>query len=112
MPYIKRNETGKIVSVHLEDGDGVTTLLPTDSPELVEFILALGDLMAVKEQFDRADREFVRVIEDVIYSLIEKRVLSLTDLPVAAQRKLADRRNLRGTKGDLGTLIDRSDNIF
>ena len=39
--------------------------------------------------------EFVRVIEDLIDTLITKNIIRHTDLPAAAQRKLMLRKGLR-----------------
>lgn len=112
MPYVKRDEFGRITSVHIDNADGALEHVSTDSQEFLQFVIALGDIVNMREYFDRLDKEFIRVIEDVIYILIDKRVLTLTDLPPAAQRKLAERRNLRGKKGDLGTIIGKGDDIL
>jgi hypothetical protein len=45
--------------------------------------------------FDAADAEFVRVLEDLIDTLISKNVIRHTDLPPAAQQKLVKRKGLR-----------------
>ncbi|MBP6224625.1 MAG: hypothetical protein KA439_06150 [Rhizobacter sp.] len=45
--------------------------------------------------FSRLDADFVRVIEDVIDTLIVKNVLNITDLPAEAQAKLFDRKSFR-----------------
>lgn len=112
MPYVKRDEFGRIVSVHVERTAEDLEPVASDSPEFLQFIIALGDIIDLREYFDRLDKEFIRVIEDVIYILIEKRLLNLTDLPLPAQRKLAERRNLRGKKGDLGMIIGRGDDML
>ncbi|HOX68135.1 MAG TPA: hypothetical protein PKV56_09745 [Burkholderiaceae bacterium] len=45
--------------------------------------------------FSRLDADFVRVIEDVIDTLIVKNVLNITDLPAEAQAKLFARKSFR-----------------
>ncbi len=50
---------------------------------------------AAAPAFDAADADFVRVLEDLIDTLILKNVIHQTDLPVAAQKKLMVRKGLR-----------------
>lgn len=62
---------------------------------------------AVVPVFDAADADFVRVIEDLIDTLIANNVIRHTDLPAAAQRKLMLRKGLRDhMKGALNLLGD------
>ncbi len=52
-----------------------------------------------------SDLEMIRVLEDLITVLIDKRVIMLTDLPPAAQGKLARRYQLRSSLSDLGGIV-------
>ena len=45
--------------------------------------------------FSRLDADFVRVLEDVIDTLIVRNVLNITDLPAEAQAKLFARKTFR-----------------
>ena len=47
------------------------------------------------EGFASLDAEFIRVIEDVIDTLISKNVINITDLPLEAQTKLFGRKGYR-----------------
>jgi hypothetical protein len=49
--------------------------------------------------FARLDADFVRVIEDVIDTLIERHVINITDLPAEAQAKLFARKSFRERAG-------------
>lgn len=60
-------------------------------PELIEFFN--GNLKT--HDFRAADAEFVRVLEDVIDTLIMKNIIRHTDLPQAAQQKLIKRKGMR-----------------
>jgi hypothetical protein len=44
---------------------------------------------------DEQDREFIRVLEDLIEVLIQQRVITLEMLPSEAARKFARRRQMR-----------------
>jgi hypothetical protein len=49
--------------------------------------------------FARLDADFVRVIEDVIDTLIARNVINITDLPDQAQAKLFARKSFRERTG-------------
>jgi hypothetical protein len=49
--------------------------------------------------FVRLDADFVRVIEDVIDTLIARNLINITDLPDQAQAKLFARRSFRDHLG-------------
>jgi hypothetical protein len=92
MPYAVRNASGEILSLHRHD-PGVGELLPADHPHVQAF---LGlDALPAKNDFERLDAEFVRVIEDVIDALTSKNVINITDLPETAQAKLFARKSFR-----------------
>jgi hypothetical protein len=92
MPYVRRHADGRIDSVHRERSDAAPEFLDDRHPELVAFI---GGLAPEQEDFSRLDADFVRVIEDVIDTLITKNILNITDLPAEAQAKLFARKSFR-----------------
>lgn len=47
------------------------------------------------ERLAESDQAMVRVLEDLIETLIHKELIHFTDLPEAAQAKLIERRSLR-----------------
>ena len=91
MPFIRRNATGSIDSLHRRD-EGAAEFLPDDHPDVRAF---LGAGPADGEGFASLDADFIRVIEDVIDALISKNVINITDLPVEAQSKLFGRKGYR-----------------
>lgn len=99
MPFVTRNELGRIKSVSMEPSADASEL-PADSPELMEFMGALlgqGTLL-------QSDLRLVRVLEDLINLLIDREVILFTDLPLAAQDKLMERRSMRQSMGGLDLL--------
>ncbi|GAB3242549.1 hypothetical protein [Chitinimonas naiadis] len=88
MLYISRDNGGQIQSISREMRPGDEPADP-DSPEVRRF------LAQPEPAFDHLDAEFVRVIEDVIDTLIKNNVIKLTDLPAPAQRKLMARKGMR-----------------
>lgn len=112
MPFVARDAKGSIVALYAEQSDGASEEIPGDSPEVIEFLGAEDARSEIEEHLAASDLDLIRVIEDVIYVLIEKRIIMLTDLPKAAQEKLSRRRNLRGKLGDLGGLIASSEELM
>ncbi len=58
------------------------------------------------ERLAESDQALVRVIEDLVDTLIGKDVLHFTDLPEAAQAKLLERRHLRRSVNALNLIED------
>ncbi len=88
MPYIRRNAAGQIDSLHRQALDA-GEFLPDEHSDVQAFV---GNS---RDDFTRLDAEFVRVIEDVIDTLIVKNILNITDLPEQAQAKLFARKSFR-----------------
>ena len=64
------------------------------------------------QDFSTLDVEFIRVLEDLIDTLIEKGVLRQTDLPEAALEKLNQRKGLRHHVSDELDLLDDDEDIL
>ncbi len=102
MSYVKRDESGRIITVNLEPSEGFEEV-PPNSPELIEFINRMGLEQSTLQQ---SDMRLVRVLEDLIDLLIDRDVIRFTDLPVPAQEKLMERRSMRQSLGSLNLLGD------
>ena len=89
MPYVRRNDQGQIDSVHRNTGVAAEFVTEGD-PELLAFVGGPSS-----SDFDQLDAGFVRVLEDVIDTLIVKNILNITDLPEQAQAKLFARKSFR-----------------
>ncbi len=112
MPYVIRDSDGQIIAVHAIQSERAQEQLPADDAELREFIAATGDSTNLQNVLIASDLELVRVLEDLIAVLIDKRIIMLTDLPEAAQRKLARRYELRSQLNDLGGIIGEQEEIM
>lgn len=100
MLYIKRNAQGEIVMLSKEPSPECKDTIKEDSPEVFAFLATQTGQSA---QFVASDLAFVRVMEDILEVLLEKGVISFTDLPPAAQSKVLGRKSLR--KGGEASLI-------
>ena len=77
MLFAKRNAEGRIDSLHRDQIHGSEPML-SDHPEVLTF---LGVESSEKYQFSSMDARLVRVLEDLVDTLIERNVIRLTDLP-------------------------------
>ena len=92
MPFIRRNASGVVDSLHRRD-EGGCEFLPDDHPDVRAFLGATAP--SHDQNFATLDADFIRVIEDVIDTLISKNVINITDLPLNAQTKLFGRKGYR-----------------
>jgi hypothetical protein len=107
MPYVKRDEQGRIIAVNLEPADDLMEL-PSGSPELLEFMRRMG---LEQNTLEQSDMRLVRVLEDLIDLLIARDVIRFTDLPLPAQEKLMERRSMRQSLGALDLLGGANETI-
>lgn len=104
--FVKRDAEGRISAVSREPMAGFDEELEADSTELAAFLEAHGGGESQLQQLTDTDLELVRVIEDLIDLLIDRGVITFTDLPEAAQEKLSKRQSLRLQGRSLGLLDD------
>ena len=90
MPFVRRDPQGRIASLHRDADEGAADWLPDGDTEVLGFVGA-----APGSDFDQLDAGFVRVLEDVIDTLIGKHLINITDLPEQAQAKLFARKSFR-----------------
>ena len=107
MPYIRRDEQGRIAAIQLEPGDGLEEL-PSSSQELIDFMNRMG---LEQDSLQQSDMRLVRVLEDLIDLLIDRDVILFTDLPLPAQEKLMERRSMRQSLGALDLLGGANETI-
>lgn len=91
MPYVQRDDHGRVIALHLQPAPAASEFLADDAPEVQAFVGRRPDDLS----FSRLDADFVRVLEDLIDTLIDRHVLNLTDLPAEAQAKLMARKSYR-----------------
>jgi hypothetical protein len=106
MPYIKRNSSGSIIGISDQAESGADEELDIENPEVLAY------LKSARNQLLSSDTEMMRVVEDLVDLLIEKKLILLTDLPIAAQKKLSERRQIRGDLGVLGNVIVDEEDIL
>ncbi len=109
MPYIARNDSNDIVSVHADPTPEAIEYLDEDHPEVRRFLAANVKAEEVKQDLVTTDADMVRVIEDVVETLIRKGVIELSDMPEAAVSKLGRRKRLRSHLSQVPLLVPTDD---
>ena len=88
MPFVSRNADGVITSLHAQAQGPAQEFLADSDPAVRAFVGADAG-------FSQLDADFIRVLEDLIDVLIQRKVINLTDLPEDARRKLYSRKGRR-----------------
>lgn len=109
MHYIERDTAGRIIRVATAPFSGMTEESAHTTPEIGEWLKKQDARSAPLLQLQRSDLEMVRVLEDLIEVLMTKGVISITDLPHAAQVKLMNRAQARRELSGLEGLISDDD---
>jgi hypothetical protein len=112
MPYVSRDPEGRVVALHANRNGEAEEELAADDPDLLSFVGSHVRLADIRSELEASDLQLIRVVEDLITVLIDNGILKLTDLPVAAQKKLAQRGKLRAQLGGLCDIAGESDEVL
>jgi hypothetical protein len=107
MFHVFKNSDGTVQSVSRQQEPG-SEPMEENAPEILQFFKA----SAPEPAFDAVDAGFVRVLEDLIDTLILKNVIHQTDLPPAAQKKLMVRKGLRNRIHGALNLLGSDDRLL
>jgi hypothetical protein len=93
MAYILKNEAGTIIAASPD------TPVTPDWVEVentnAEYLEFLDNELKKHHTFRESDIQLARVLEDLISILIDRSLISFTDFPSAAQKRLNERQSLR-----------------
>jgi hypothetical protein len=103
MLYVKRDNTGNIISLHVNPEPGADEQKSIMDDEILEFLNQSVDTDPWIQFLSLSDIGIIRVLEDLIDLLIRKNIILFTELPERAQTKIRERKRVRGkiTPGDL-----------
>jgi hypothetical protein len=93
MPYAERNDDGIVIALYAAQNERAQEFLTGSHPEIIAF-LADGS-GAQHARMQASDLEMARVVEDLIFVLIEKNVIKLDALPVVTRQKITQRAQIR-----------------
>ena len=106
MPYVIRDKDGRVTRLVDETPGASGERLELSHPDVKAF------LEAAKDQLSSSDAETIRVIEDLVDLLIQKKLIVFTDLPPAARQKLSERQRMRSELNVLGNLMVDEEGIL
>lgn len=115
MPYVQRNVSGQISAIFKEPATDAEEFLPNDHPDIQFFlggIVPQNQKDAASAELSGSDISLIRVIEDLVDTLIEKNVIMFTDLPSHAREKILQRKNTRKKISTPLDIIEDEDRIF
>ncbi len=111
MPYVVRDESGQIIKLLAHESAEATEELQPGDPTLLAFLVRARASDGLHNALAASDLDMIRVLEDLIAVLIDKRIIVLTDLPPQAQQKLSRRYELRSKLSDLGEIVAGLDEV-
>ncbi|WMY75134.1 tryptophan synthase subunit beta [Buttiauxella selenatireducens] len=112
MYYVQRNDEGQLIRVENAPFSGMTGEVFAETAEISAWKNAgsvVDESMHHRELLQKSDLEMVRVLDDLIFLLIQKGVITITDLPEMAQVKLMNRAQARQGLGGLEGLLNSDD---
>ena len=114
MPYVTRDDSGKITGVFDDPEGGALEELRFDDPELMHFISEKepSSPEAIRQILHESDLGMVRLVDDLVDLLIAKGIIKFTELPPVAGEKYLQRQAARERlQGEKSLLIDEKDII-
>lgn len=112
MAYIRRDTGGKITAVFDAPQPDAHEFVSPNAPELLNFLGQTNDTGAARTLLSSSDLALIRVLEDLINTLIDKGVILFTDLPPAAREKLANREKIRDHLNSLENLMNEDQGLL
>jgi hypothetical protein len=106
MAYILKNKEGAIIAASPDTQVSADWIEVENSD--TDYLHFLDEELKKHHTFRESDIQLARVLEDLISILIERNLISYTDFPSAAQKRLNERQTLR-QKNNLHTLISDDD---
>ncbi|HDR16067.1 MAG TPA: hypothetical protein ENN79_11400 [Desulfobacteraceae bacterium] len=106
MFYVARDKDGKIVSLSRKKTVDATESKTSLDSEIWEFLNNNDDEDSLRMSLDLSDLGLVRTIEDLIDLLIEKKIITFTELPVEAQKRIQERRRFRKKLSSSTVLVE------
>lgn len=95
MPYAERNPDGLVIALYATQNDQAREFLTGNHPEVAGFLADSDGGVGHRARMQASDLEMARVVEDLIFVLIEKNVIKLDSLPVVTRTKITQRAQIR-----------------
>ena len=111
MPYVTRNKKGEITSIYsaLPPNAKAEWVTPEQMDEVINFLNASQSAEHSYTFMETSDLELIRVLDDLVELLCDKHLISFTELPETAQKKLGMRKQVRKSMESFSSLIDEDE---
>ena len=106
MLFIERDQGGAIVAIRTNAQTPEQETASLLDPEVQAFFRDSGEMENLAHLLSLSDASVIRVLEDLVDLLIDKKLIRFTDLPAAAREKLSDRKRLRRELHGDGLMVD------
>ncbi|MFT2096795.1 hypothetical protein ACMUMQ_00440 [Marinomonas sp. 2405UD66-6] len=109
MLYAKVNDEGVIIDVSASQTDEYHLLVAPNEPTVAAILEKkfTSENTSTQQILANSDNDMMRIIEDLIDLLTEKRLIQFTELPLAAQKKILGRKWVRRVhNGDDDLMIE------
>jgi hypothetical protein len=106
MLFIERDANGAITAIRqgqMKPGQEPASLL---DEEVLSFFKSSGELELLSQLLAHSDVSIIRVLEDLIDLLIDRKIILFTELPKEAQEKIQSRKKLRTKIGSDDLMVD------
>jgi|SRR5690554_4588351 len=112
MVYVSRDPHGQITGVFNSPQNENSQPISPQAPELLEFLGQSKRQEDIQTILTASDMAMIRVIEDLVNTLIDKGVILFTDLPEAARDKLLQRKKIRHHLNSLENLMNEDEGLL
>ncbi len=112
MYFVQHDGQGQVIRMEQQPFYEMTGKYEDNSPEVLAWLQQNTAREESLKRLQHSDLEMVRVLEDLITVLMDKGVLTITDLPPAAQNKLMHRTQARQALGGLEKPINDDDDAL
>ncbi|NVK74971.1 hypothetical protein C0J08_13430 [Marinomonas sp. CT5] len=110
MLYAKVDDKGVIIDVATSQSDEFKLLVAPNDPTVARILEKkfTSSHASTQKILESSDSDMMRILEDLVDLLTEKRLIQFTELPLAAQKKLLGRKWVREVHSgnDEGLMID------
>jgi hypothetical protein len=115
MPYVQRDTSGRISAIFQKPRKDAEEFLSNDHPDIQSFFGGIVPQIGKNQGSDQltgSDFQLIRVIEDIVDTLISKNIITLTDLPLQAREKIMQRKSTRERIFSSSDIIESEDKLF
>ena len=106
MLYVERDKVGNITALHIKSESNAREQKAIMDEEILEFLNKSVDTDPWVQLLSLSDIGIIRVLEDLIDLLIKKNVFMFTELPLEAQTKINERKQVREKIGPDNLMVD------